>query len=241
MQIQWLVFAVFCLALVADHLVFWRGFERRVEVDAGKARRILWTQWIVMLWGCSALVMALWIAQGLPLAALGLEMPTGLRLWVPLVLTAAFVALQISTGFKIARLPDRTKLHQRVGSTGLIMPRDASELPVIALASLSAGFCEELLCRGFVIWLFQPFVGWWIAAILSLALFTLAHIYQGKEGMIKVAALGGLLTLVVALCHSLWPAIVLHAAIDLTGGWIGWQIFREREAMPPALEPLSPR
>ena len=178
MLYQWLVLAGFALALVADHLVFWRGFEHRATLDAAKARRTLWTQWIGMLWTCSALVMWLWIAQ---------------------------------------------------------------DLPVSALASLSAGFCEELLCRGFVIWLFQPLVGWWIAAILSLALFTLAHIYQGRDGMIKVAALGGLMTLIVALCHCLWPAIVLHAAIDLMGGWIGWQIFRKREAMPPALEPLNPR
>lgn len=241
MQSQWLVFAVFCLALVADHLVFWRGFERRVELDAARARRTLWTQWISMLWTCSALVMWLWIAQDLPLSALGLEMPAGLRLWVPLVLTAALAATQFRAGLKIGRLPDRATLRQRMGTTGDVIPHAASEIPLFSVAALSAGFCEELLCRGFVIWLLQPFAGWWIAALASLALFTLAHAYQGVGGMIKCASLGAVMTAIVALTHSLWPAIILHAAIDLMAGWIGWQLFREIASAPAALQARRPR
>src|SRR5471032_3160036 len=167
MLYQWIVLAVFCLTLAADHLVFWRGFERRVEIDAARARLTVWIQWISMLWGCSALVLWLWIAQDLPFAALGLQMATGWRLWVPLVLTAALSGVQFNAGLKIARLPDQTTLRQRMGSAGNILPRAASDLPVFSLLAVTAGFCEELLCRGFVIWLFQPFVGWWIAAVVS--------------------------------------------------------------------------
>ena len=241
MQYQWLVLAVFIVALVADHLVFWRGFERRVKIDAVKARSTLWTQWILMLWGCSALVAGLWIAKELPVAALGLEMPSGLRLWVPLVLTAALSGTQFNAGLKISRMADRTKLRQRLGTTGEVVPHAAFEVALFSVAAVSAGFCEELLCRGFVIWLFQPLAGWWIAAFISLAIFTLAHAYQGTGGMIKCASLGAGMTVLVALTHSLWPAIILHSAIDLMAGWIGWQLFREKEAVSPGLEPQSPR
>lgn len=241
MQYQWLVLAVFCLALVADHRVFWCGFERRVTVDAAKARHALWAQWASTLWGCSALVLGLWIAEGWPLSALGLRMPTGLRLWVPLVLTVALVAAQAISAIKIARLPDKTELRRQLGATGLVLPREASELPAFLGVSLTAGFCEELLCRGFMIWIFQPFVGWWIAAGASLAIFTLGHLYQGTSGMIKCAVLGAVMTAIVVLTHSLWPAIVLHAAIDWMGGLIGWLILREPAATPQAMEPLSPR
>ena len=240
MQLQWLVFVVFCLALAADHLVFWRGFERRRQVDAARARRILWTQWIAMLWACSALVLALWSAQGQPLAALGLEWATGWRLWVPLALTAALVATQFRAGLQIGRLPDRTKIRERLGTTGDVIAREPSEVALFSVAALSAGFCEELLCRGFVIWLFQPLLGWWVAAAASLAIFTLGHVYQGKDGMIKCAALGAVMTVIVAVTHSLWPAIVLHVAIDLMAGWVGWQLFRDVEATPSTLEPMTP-
>jgi len=241
MQYQWLVFVVFCLALAADHLVFWRGFERRVKVDAAKARRILWTQWMLMLWGSSALVMALWVAQGLPASALGLEVATGWRLWVPLALTAALAVAQFRAGLKIGRLPDRTKLRERMGTTGDVIAHSASEIALFSVAAVSAGFCEELLCRGFVVWLFQPFAGWWIAAFISLAIFTLAHVYQGTDGMIKCALLGAVMTVIVALSHSLWPAIILHVVIDLMAGWIGWQVFRDRAEAPRATEPLASR
>jgi membrane protease YdiL (CAAX protease family) len=168
-------------------------------------------------------------------------MATGWRLWAPLALTAALAAAQFRAGLKIARLPDRTKLRERMGTTGDVIAHAASELPLFGVAALSAGFCEELLCRGFVIWLFHPFAGWWPAAAVSLAIFTLAHVYQGRDGMIKCAVLGGLMTAIVAVTHSLWPAIVLHAAIDLMAGWIGWQLFREGDAAPPLMEPAAPR
>ena len=241
MQVQWLVFVVFCLALAADHLVCWRGFERRVLVDAARARRILWTQWILLLWGCSLLVMASWILEGRPLAVLGLGMATGWRLGVPLALTAALAVAQFRAGLQISRLPDRTKLRERLGTTGDVVAHSASEIPLFSLAAVSAGFCEELLCRGFVIWLFEPFAGWWIAAFVSLAIFTLAHWYQGKDGMIKCALLGAVMTVTVALSHSLWPAIVLHTVIDLMAAWVGWQLFRDRDTAPAATEPLPSR
>jgi membrane protease YdiL (CAAX protease family) len=112
---------------------------------------------------------------------------------------------------------------------------------LFSVAAVSAGFCEELLCRGFVVWLFQPFAGWWIAAFISLAIFTLAHVYQGTGGMIKCALLGAVMTVIVALSHSLWPAIILHMVIDLMAGWIGWQVFRDRAEAPRATEPLASR
>lgn len=239
MQYQWLVLAAFCLALAADHFVFWRRFERSVAVDATRARHTLWAQWAAMLWGCSALVAALWVAQDLPASALGLDWPTGLQLWIPLVLTAALVATQCSAAIKISRLSDTTRLRERFGSTGLIAPHQAAELPVFFGLSLTAGFCEELLCRGFMIWIFQPLVGWWIAAVLSLAIFTLAHHYQGRSGMIRVAVLGAVMTAFVYLTHSLWPAIVLHAAIDAMGGLVGWLVLREPAAASRATAPLK--
>jgi membrane protease YdiL (CAAX protease family) len=59
--------------------------------------------------------------------------------------------------------------------------------------------------------------------------------------MIKCALLGAVMTVVVAATHSLWPAIVLHSAIDLMAGWVGWQLFREVDDTPPALEPTAER
>ncbi len=228
MHLEWLVLAVVLLALCVDGLVLWPNFARKVTVDATKARRTLWSQWMLMLWACSALVMALWIAQEVPMSAVGLDIPRGWRLWAPIVLIVAVVCGQIHVAVKISRLPGpHAKLRDQLGSTGLVTPHKASELPAWLGMSVSAGFCEELLFRGFLIWILQPVAGWWVAAIASLATFSAVHAYQGTAGMLRSATIGAALTAMLALTHSLWPAIVLHAALDWMGGLTAWLILRD--------------
>jgi uncharacterized protein len=88
--------------------------------------------------------------------------------------------------------------------------------------SLTAGICEEVLFRGDFIWSFEPWLGWWGAAGLSLPFFAAAHAYQGLNGAIRCAIVGAVLTLVVAIFGSLLPAIALHAVIDIGSGTIAW-------------------
>jgi membrane protease YdiL (CAAX protease family) len=228
MQAQWLVLAAIVVAMLVDNFVLWPSFVRQSSVDATRARHALWAKWMTMLWACSALVAWLWIAQGQPLSAVGLAAPAGWGLWAPLALTLAFVALQANAAFKIARMPgDKPKLRGQLGTTGLVMPHTASELPAMLALSLTAGFCEELLFRGFLIWILQPVTGWWPAALVALAAFAFVHAYQGRAGVIRSAVFGAVASAIVLLCHSLWPAIVLHAALDWMGGLVGWTILRE--------------
>jgi hypothetical protein len=236
-QPEWLVLVVFLAAMIADHLVLWPSFQRRVSLDAARARRVLWSQWALVLWGCTTLVMGLWCVQGRPLSTLGLAVPAGWRLWGSLALTAALVSVQGASAARLARFAgDRSKLRRQLGNTGVVLPHAASELPGWIGMSVTAGFCEEVLFRGFVVWMLQPFAGWWGAAAASLALFSLAHAYQGAEGLVRSAALGAAITVLVFVTGSLWPAILLHAAIDFMGGWIGWLILRDIVRVSPATE-----
>jgi len=96
--------------------------------------------------------------------------------------------------------------------------------------SLTAGFCEEFLFRGYLIWAFEPLLGWWGAAALSLSLFSAAHVDQGKAGAIKSGLVGGFFTLLVAFSGSLVPAMVLHALVDIISGVIAWLVLRNEPA-----------
>jgi uncharacterized protein len=69
--------------------------------------------------------------------------------------------------------------------------------------SITAGFCEEFLFRGYFIWVFAPWLGWWGAATLSLAIFAVAHIYQGWNGVLRTGIMGAVFTLLVWLSESL--------------------------------------
>ena len=89
--------------------------------------------------------------------------------------------------------------------------------------SLTAGFCEEFLFRGYFIWALAPWLGWWGAAALSLLIFASGHAYQGWNGALRTGIVGAIFTLVVAIFGSLWPAIALHAlmisATECSRGW----------------------
>jgi membrane protease YdiL (CAAX protease family) len=240
MRFQWLVLVVVLAMMAADHLVVWRAFMKQRSVDAAKARHTLWLRGALLMWGASALVLWFWIANDVPLSSVGFTPPDGWRLWVPLVLGGAFILLQASGAVKVARLGAASAtLRARLGGAEPIMPRTVSELPAFFGVSLTAGFCEELLFRGFLIWVLQPLVGLWIAAALAAVLFALGHAYQGLDGIVRTGLMGVVFTAIVLVTRSLWPAIVLHVAIDALGGVLCWLILRE----PPAaqgVEALTP-
>ncbi len=228
MQLQWPVLALFVAWMVVDHRVVWPSFLRRHAVDPARARRTLWAQWIASLWALSALALGAWIADGRPLAGLGLALPAGWRLWGPALPIVAIVALQLNAAARIARMTrDKTRLREQIGSTGLVMPRDDAEMPAWLAASVTAGFCEELLFRGFLVAVLQPLTGPWIAAGAAVLAFASAHAYQGRDGLVRTAVLGAAFMALFLVTRSLWPGIVLHAALDLVGGWIGMLILRE--------------
>jgi len=116
----------------------------------------------------------------------------------------------------------RAKLRKQFETYGSVLPRTQTELRWFGAVSLTAGFCEEFLYRGYFIWALSPWLGWWGGAAVSLAFFAAGHAYQGWSGVLRTGIVGALFTAVVAVFGSLWPAIALHAVVDLGGGIMAW-------------------
>jgi membrane protease YdiL (CAAX protease family) len=83
-------------------------------------------------------------------------------------------------------------------------------------ASLSAGFCEEFLYRGFLFWLLAA-AAWRkrTQLVVSSIAFGLAHCFWGPYGMLWTTILGLTLGLAVLWRGSVWPAVVAHTLLDL--------------------------
>ena len=98
------------------------------------------------------------------------------------------------------------------GGCDAVLPHTRADLYWFGGVSLTAGFCEEFLFRGYFIWALARWLGWCGAATLSAVFFALWHAYQGWNGVLRTGIFGAFFTLVMAVFHSLWPAIALHAS-----------------------------
>jgi membrane protease YdiL (CAAX protease family) len=212
--------------LLVDHFVLWPMFVARAKADPGRARVRLWSGWMIVLWALVAAGVALWLSEARAWGSLRLVTPHGWRLWFALGLVAAVAIASARPVVRIAR--NRRTKRVKVASPDVerLAPHTRTELGLWVGLSLSAGFCEEFVFRGYLIWAFQPSLGLLGAAVLSLVVFALAHAYQGTQGVLSAGIAGCVLTLVVLVFGSLWPAIALHALVDTGQGLVAWLVFR---------------
>src|SRR5271154_1980351 len=112
----------------------------------------------------------------------------------------------------------REKILRAFRRFAFILPVTPEERAWFALVSVTAGICEEVLYRGFLIRYlsYSPWhAGLWIALGISSIAFGMAHGYQGLSGIIGTAMLGAVMVVVFAATGSLWLPMALHAVIDL--------------------------
>jgi membrane protease YdiL (CAAX protease family) len=222
-----LYLALIGVLLLVDHFVLWPTFLRRSQADPGRARLWLWSGWMIMLWTLVAAGVALWLSGARAWESLRLITPRGWRLSVAIGLVLASVIAYARPVVRIARSKRPKRVRMGRPDAERLVPHTGSELGWWVATSLSAGFCEEFIFRGYLIWAFQSLLGLWGAAALSVVVFALAHGYQGAKGILSAGIAGSLLTLVVLISGSLLPAIALHALVDIGQGLVAWLVFRQ--------------
>jgi uncharacterized protein len=142
--------------------------------------------------------------------------------WSSVVLTGFLCLYQMAGLRRITRMPER-KRGSLFAITERIMPRTRTETLVYAALACTAGISEEFLYRGFVFLSFVRMVVNFgppnaVAAILSSAWFSLAHLYQGRRGIITTFVVGMIFASLRICAGSLIPAIAAHIGIDLVAG-----------------------
>jgi membrane protease YdiL (CAAX protease family) len=222
---------------VIDYFAFWPAFRRRSQADPARARRWLWAWNIGAAWALVAVGAAVWVANARPWIAFGFSLPVGWRLWTSIALFVLLAAYQAYAVATVARSAEqRASLRQQVGTITAVLPHTRTELYWFGGVSLTAGFCEEFLYRGYFVWAFSPWLGWWGAAALSLLFFATGHLYQGWAGVLRTGLVGAIFTLVVAIFGSLCPGIALHALVDFGSGMMAWLVLSEGSAEGDVVE-----
>jgi membrane protease YdiL (CAAX protease family) len=219
----------FALILVFLGVVVpWRGAARMKKLlskpDLTTADRLsLYGSTIFFQWLIVAIVLWRCMARSVGAEELGLAAGDPWQVaWTGIVLTGLLCTNQVVGLRRVARIPQEKRGHL-FAITEKIMPRTTLETVVYAALACTAGISEEFLYRGFV---FTAFVRMIVnfgpptvsAAFLSSAWFALAHVYQGRRGIITTCVVGLIFASVRIWTGSLIPVIAAHAGIDLVVG-----------------------
>ena len=224
---------IIAVTFIAIAVPFYSLWERRKnkdlhpDNDPGLLPTSYWRT-IIMLWAMVAGVLGIWALEGRGVETLGLtatQTDFGIWVWLAVVLMTALLVFQsykAGTDEKVAStLMASLKSEEGVND---VMPRRENEYRLFNWVSITAGITEEILYRGFLIWFFAAWMPIWAAAAASIVVFTLAHLYQNiVTALTKVAGMAVVLTAVYLVSGSLWPAILLHAVVDLTSNAMFWR------------------
>ena len=199
----------------------YRRLVRAADEDMPRVRRGLYRQAIAIQWTLAALTVLLWRWRARPWVDLGLVWRTHAG---SIALAAAFLLLVTVTLLQLPRaLRDAdtlARVRQKLSHVQRLLPRGPDERRLFSAMALTAGICEELLYRGYLIWYLGHMLPTLAAAAVAVLLFGIGHSYQGPRGMVQTTVVGAVMALFYFGSQSLYLPMVAHAAMDLYAGFI---------------------
>lgn len=213
-----LILVIVVLSTALDLWLYPR-LVRATQAGVAGARIRFYNYGLVTQWTITGGVIGLWIWQGRAWGALLLGFDSPLRLAIGLALAAGYVWLMLAQRRALLAKPERlAALAKSMSSADALLPHTPTERQAFKVVALTAGICEEVLFRGFVLWYFSVWTGWISAVVISSIFFGCAHLYLGVKHIQRTAMVGLIFALIAVAANSLWPVMIIHAAMDLVAG-----------------------
>jgi membrane protease YdiL (CAAX protease family) len=176
-----------------------------------------------------------WAFRSRPFAALHLAGGTSWRFYTGLGFVAGLIGVLYLQRRAILARPERIeRVRAALAYAEPLLPHSPAERRVFWVVSLTAGVCEEMLYRGFLFWYLAVWTGPIAAALLSALLFGAGHVYLGPWQIPKTGFIGLLFVFVMLASGSIWPAMLLHAAIDWNSGELGYAVLTAKGLAAPS-------
>jgi uncharacterized protein len=214
---------VFFLIVLAP---LWDVYEiRRLKASADPRKKIrFYTKVITASWTCAILACLLigWRAvysiHFLPGETSWLAPGTATSIFLKGLIVGASIALMVPAALALFSEKIRAKAKKAGQKLSFLIPSTREERRRWWLVCLTAGICEEVVYRGFLLNYLhtRPFhltLTW--ALVVASVIFGIGHLYQGAAGSIAAGVLGFVLGIVFLWTGSLLIPIVAHAIIDL--------------------------
>lgn len=188
--------------------------------DTTKTERLsLYASTLAFQWLAAGVILWRTSIRGIKPAELGLAIfNPELTITITVVISLLLLANQLLSIRKLASQP--SELQASVPQLALkLFPRDNVERLAFFALVATVSICEELIYRGFALRAFEDWSHSTLVGIFcSSLLFALAHIYQGRHGLISTFTVGVLFAGIRTWTGSLIPPIAAHFVADLTVG-----------------------
>jgi CAAX protease family protein len=175
----------------------------------------LYLSLIAMEWG---LVLYVW-RGGLRTSGVRLGEWVGGRWSRPRDVAAALALAAWATWTVFTLAWDRVLGAGHAASVSSWLPRRPLDIGLWVVLSMSAGFCEELVFRGYLQTQLHALTGrLGLALVLQALLFGVSHGYQGIQACLTISLYGLMLGGLALARKSLRPGMLAHAWTDIASG-----------------------
>lgn len=243
MHTQEILFAVLVIILMPlfDYLLSAR-FQNRIN-DGTMSKESFYFISIMELWIPAGILFSIFAMNKTDFTLIFLKSPTLFAFsqltffhWIAVIVTLVLILFVCLLAYNYIRVlssesyakayaqviqrPVKSNKSKSIDSL-LLMPRTKQQRAYWVVVSATAGFVEECIYRGFVVYFLNqyiPGITLEMAYVLQAIPFAILHSYQGLAGIIQSLILGIALGFLTYLTDSLLIAILLHFLIDLFTG-----------------------
>jgi len=183
-------------------------------------RLALYASTIAFQWIAVGIIVWRTTAHGIRPSDMGLAISRpGLTTSLSIVLCLLALVNQIFSIRRLAAHPSELKATLPQLVLKIFPQTDVERLVFVALV-ITVALCEELIYRGFVQRLFENASGGIALAgiFISAGFFAVAHLYQGRRGLVSTFIVGALFAAIRWWSGSIVPSACAHFVADLSVG-----------------------
>jgi membrane protease YdiL (CAAX protease family) len=134
-------------------------------------------------------------------------------------LLSAFVLASLAYALGLGKAHNIEAAREQIS---FLFPHSPGEIAVWILVSATAGFCEEILFRGYLQTQLARLSGaTWLGVVGQAAVFGGSHAYEGWQRMIIIAVWGSMFGVLALLRRSLRPGMMAHGFHNFFTGLAG--------------------
>jgi hypothetical protein len=210
----------------------YRRVKKQLNVEPA-ARLLYYRTQVLWEWSWVVVLVIILIPISDPLQWLGLTLPSYFG-WI--ILAALLLGIALSTYLLRRNSRALDAMRRSLEASSILLPATPREFSWYAATAVTAGICEELLYRGFLIRYISvtfPGTDFLIVSILSGVIYGLSRAYQGLKGILQTALMGFSFAIIYFLSGNLLSTFTGSQVVGLTGSLIPVIVFHALAELRP--------